>query len=241
MRRSLLLCLTCLLIGCNGGKSGSGDPETKSGSGNANAGAQDPFSKALDTARQLKVKGNIKEIAIAMQNYAETHGNMPSAGPDGKGLSWRVHLLPFLGQNALYHQFKLKEPWDSPHNRSLIANMPAFYNTPGTPNDGKTRYQVFVGKGTPFGGTNPPRFRDITDGSSKTIMAVFAGAEVEWTKPGGIEFNAGDPASAFGGMPEYGLIVALFDGASIILPANIDPKKLALLIQHADGQPVPGF
>lgn len=42
--------------------------------------------------------------------------------PDGTPyLSWRVHILPFLGRAALYDQFKKDEPWDSRHNNQLIA------------------------------------------------------------------------------------------------------------------------
>jgi hypothetical protein len=236
MKRSLLLCVTCLLIGCNGGKS-----KSKSGSENADAksGSKDPYSKAMDAGRQVEVKKNLSQIVTAMHNYAETHRTMPAAGSGGKGLSWRVHLLPFLGQSALYNQFKKNEPWDSAHNRTLIEKMPAIFNSPGSANHGKTSYQVFVGKGTPFGGDKPPGFRDIIDGTSNTIMVVFAGNPVEWTKPGGIEFNAADPAGAFGGMPESGLIVALFDTSVRTLPANFDARILALLIQHADRQLIP--
>lgn len=58
-----------------------------------------------------------------MHEYQHKHGRLPPAvvhGPEGKPLhSWRVLLLPFIGQEALYKQFKLEEPWDSPHNLSL--------------------------------------------------------------------------------------------------------------------------
>jgi hypothetical protein len=33
-----------------------------------------------------------------------------------------VALLPYLEQDALYRQFKL-EPWDSAHNKKLLAKM----------------------------------------------------------------------------------------------------------------------
>src|SRR5262249_19374530 len=52
----------------------------------------------------------------------------PAASYDlqGKGLqSWRVHLLPFLGEDKLYKEFRLNEPWDSDHNKKLLSRMPA--------------------------------------------------------------------------------------------------------------------
>ena len=33
--------------------------------------------------------------------------------------------FPYIEQQALYNQFHLDEPWDSEHNKSLIAKMPA--------------------------------------------------------------------------------------------------------------------
>ena len=32
-------------------------------------------------------------------------------------LSWRVALLPYVGEGKLYAEFKLDEPWDSAHNK----------------------------------------------------------------------------------------------------------------------------
>ena len=47
---------------------------------------------------------------------------------DGRPLlSWRVAILPYIDQEDLYKQFHLDEPWDSPHNRSLIEKMPGTY------------------------------------------------------------------------------------------------------------------
>ncbi len=52
---------------------------------------------------------NLKQIAVAMHNYANTHQAFPAAANvDKKGkalLSWRVHLLPYLEQPALYQRF----------------------------------------------------------------------------------------------------------------------------------------
>jgi hypothetical protein len=74
---------------------------------------------------------------------------------DGKPLlSWRVAILPYIEEQALYQQFHLNEPWDSEHNRKLIPQMPAIFFCPSTPlelSDGKTTYQTATGPGTAFG------------------------------------------------------------------------------------------
>ncbi len=42
-------------------------------------------------------------------------------------LSWRVHLLPFLGYQSLYERFNLNESWDSANNLPLLDEMPDLF------------------------------------------------------------------------------------------------------------------
>ena len=71
---------------------------------------------------------NLKQIALAMHNYAADNNTFPPAATfdtDGKPLlSWRMLILPYLDEDSLYRQFHLDEPWDSPHNKPLIAQIP---------------------------------------------------------------------------------------------------------------------
>ena len=72
-----------------------------------------------------------------------------------KLLSWRVHLLPFLGQNQLYQQFKLEEPWDSAHNRQLIEQMPEIFLNPNLALEpGYTTYLGVTGENGAFAPPN---------------------------------------------------------------------------------------
>ena len=72
---------------------------------------------------------NLKQIGLAMHNYHDARGRLPAAytvDKDGKPLlSWRVLILPYTEEAALYKEFHLDEPWDSEHNKNLIARMPA--------------------------------------------------------------------------------------------------------------------
>src|SRR5262245_6014980 len=114
--------------------------------------------------------------------YAERHGGrLPPAilyDEQGRPLhSWRVLILPYLEEEALYHQFRLDEPWDSPHNLALLPWMPKVY---GVPNDvpvdlgaepHTTFCQVFVGKWTAFEGTQGLSCpKDFPDGTSNTAL-----------------------------------------------------------------------
>lgn len=72
----------------------------------------------------------LKQFGLACQNYHDTNDALPGniADKDGKPLlSWRIAILPFIEQQALYEQFKRDEPWDSEHNKKLIEKMPKLY------------------------------------------------------------------------------------------------------------------
>jgi hypothetical protein len=77
----------------------------------------------------------MKGITIGMHLFNDEVRTFPRrASFDAAGqplLSWRVHLLPQLGQQTLYEQFHLDEPWDSEHNRTLIPKIPSIYRPPG--------------------------------------------------------------------------------------------------------------
>ncbi len=128
---------------------------------------------------------NLKQIGLAMHNYHATNGSFPPAytvDKDGKPLlSWRVLILPFLEQEALYKEFHLDEPWDSPHNKPLIERMPTSYVCPSESDRrvdrGKTTYLTPRGKATIFPGPEGIKIQKITDGSSNTIFAVDAPSE----------------------------------------------------------------
>src|SRR5947209_6417242 len=62
----------------------------------------------------------LRLLGIALHNYESGNGRYPpsaSYDPHGKPLlSWRVAILPFIDEKALYDQFHQDEAWDSPHN-----------------------------------------------------------------------------------------------------------------------------
>src|SRR5262249_39459384 len=147
-----------------------------------------------------------RKLAVAMHEYESTHGRLPPAashGKDGKALlSWRVHLLPHLGQSALYKEFKLDEPWDSPHNRKLLAKMPAVYRPASARLAGQHRTTCLapVGEETIFYGKAGTRIGEITDGTFSTILLVDAADDraVPWTKPDDLKVDKKDPLRGLG-------------------------------------------
>ena len=107
---------------------------------------------AREAARRSQSMNNLKQIALAMHNYHDTFTAFPpaySVDKDGKPLlSWRVHILPVSSSSTpLYQEFHLDEPWDSDHNKKLIARMPQIYRSPNSMAEpGKTVYLGNAGK-----------------------------------------------------------------------------------------------
>ncbi len=207
------------------------------------------LSKARESARRAQSMNNLKQIALAMFNYASTYNNsFPPAfrsNENGKPLlSWRVAILPFLEQDALYKQFHLDEPWDSEHNKKLLEQMPAVYRSPASPlraaKPGMTNYLTVRGKDTAFPGKEGIKINEITDGTSNTIMVVEASdaKAVPWTKPDDFEYSEKNPADGLGGLFPGGFIAAMCDGSVRFISSAIDAETLRRLFNRHDGQPV---
>jgi hypothetical protein len=183
----------------------------------------------------------MKQVLLAMHNYHDAKRSLPAAAitaPDGKALlSWRVAILPYLEQDTLYKQFRLNEPWDSPANRPLLAQMPAVYQGTLVGNDNKTSFKVFVGGGALFDLRQGRRLSAVADGTSNTLAVVEAGAPVEWTKPDDIPFDgrtAPRLASPTGGDT---ILAATADGAVRMLSLTRNgPDTIRRLVHAADGE-----
>src|SRR5690606_17108762 len=143
-------------------------------------------------------------------NHHDTYGSLPAhATYDDQEkplLSWRVHVLPFIEQQALYDQFHLDEPWDSEHNKALIAQMPEIFLSPKsghTADQGLSNYVVPVGEEFLFDGTaEGASFRRVTDGTSNTIALLEVDDEnaVPWTAPEDWEYDEENPTRGLFGI-----------------------------------------
>lgn len=193
-------------------------------------------------------KHNLKMLAIAFHNYHDAYNAFPrfngDANPNSdkarRGLSWRVHLLPFIEHEELYEKFALNEPWDSETNKALIDQMPSIYRTDGVDKPGHTAIHVFIGEKAPFGdGTSLTRIRNFLDGTSNTILAVEAGTDTAdiWTKPGGLKFTGQNTIELFGNIGKT-FRAMLCDGSVKTFSGDIEEDLLNNLIQHNDGNPV---
>jgi prepilin-type processing-associated H-X9-DG protein len=205
-----------------------------------------PIRQAREAARRSQCTNNLKQIGLAIPTYHRMYGTFPlaySKSPDGKPLlSWRVHILPFLGQKALYDEFHKDEPWDSEHNKTLISRMPAVYTCPSgsrtTAKEGKTTYLTPRGPSTIFPGAHAIEIRDITDGTSNTILVVDASdaAAVTWTKPDDWDVSAELKVQSLFGHHPKGTNFGFADGSVNFLKETVTPKGLHNLTTRNGGE-----
>jgi beta-lactamase regulating signal transducer with metallopeptidase domain len=185
----------------------------------------------------------LKQIALAMHTYHAKHGHFPPAvvmGPDGKTPhSWRVELLPFLDNQALFDSYQMNEPWDSETNKKVLAAGADFFRSPfDDPVTTDSGYYVLVGPGTMFEGTNGIKIPDVTDGTSNTILVVETKRSIPWTKPEDISFDPDKPLPELGGFMKGEFAAAIADGSARVYDAAKAQDQLKWLIMRNDGHPI---
>jgi prepilin-type processing-associated H-X9-DG protein len=210
-------------------------------------------TSARSAARRTQSVNNLKQIGLAFHNYASVYKHFPSPallGGEQKKYpySWRVAILPFIEQQALYDQYHFDEPWDGPNNRKLIDQMPAIFSAGGPDGNPSRRstasYYVFAGDAAalgspqvPGGRIAEPSFEMITDGLSNTILAVEWEGNIPWTKPADIPIDPAGGVPGIGGFWPDGFNALMCDGSVRSFPKQFDPTTLKALITRA-GQEV---
>jgi prepilin-type processing-associated H-X9-DG protein len=204
---------------------------------------------AVRASRRATCVNHLHALGLAFQNYHDAYEHFPApamVGSDGNPLlSWRVALLPQLGQRDLYEQFRKDEPWNSPHNLALLPRMPAVFACPSEPDtaQGLSTYLVVVGPkaglgviGSMFEPGRGVDLRELMDGTSNTLMVAESGRPVPWTKPD--EIPLGDQASppSFGSRHEGGFNVLFADGSVQFLKFTISRTVLWGLLTRDGGE-----
>jgi len=203
---------------------------------------KEAVEKVREAAARMVSQNNLKQIGLAYHVYFDANKVLPAHAiysKDGKTplLSWRVAILPYIEHGPLYNQFKLDEPWDSEHNKKLIAKMPRIYEAPNDKKaEGMTYYQVFTGPDTPHDGSKALKLFDITDGTSNTILAVEAKDAVIWTKPADLTLpKQKDRITPIGGLFKNGTNALFFDGSVRFLARDVSGEQLRALVTPRGG------
>jgi prepilin-type N-terminal cleavage/methylation domain-containing protein/prepilin-type processing-associated H-X9-DG protein len=110
--------------------------------------------KVREAAARMKCQNNLKQIGLALHNYHDANQKFPIGspyGPNGGAPNWKVMILPYLEQNALYSQ--LHFDWN------------AYANDTATP----ASFSAQVAYGGSYNGTT-----DMTTGNAATTNAILS-------------------------------------------------------------------
>lgn len=173
--------------------------------------------QAREAARRAQSKNNMKQMALAIHNYADAHRNLPQGTiePNGKDLkpeerlSWLTSILPYIEQGALYERVDANEGFEAEKNSLARDTRIVIFENPGyagqaTTKHGSTHYVGIggLGKDGPTLPANNPkagmfaynrktRFADVTDGLSNTLMIGEISKEAgPWARGGDATIRA---------------------------------------------------
>ncbi|GAB5440033.1 MAG: DUF1559 domain-containing protein [Fuerstiella sp.] len=159
--------------------------------------------QAREAARRTECKNKLKQIGLALHNYHDTHGTFPGSPQScayhsgtrkcWEGWSGFGMILPFIEQANLYNRADFGAYWlRGAANQSVARTEIPGFICPSDPNgkkltnnSGPTSYGLSAGPASAWSlGRNGPgmftfrsatRIRDVTDGTSNTIL----GSEVQ--------------------------------------------------------------
>jgi hypothetical protein len=206
------------------------------------------LGNARQSAQRSQQMNNFKQIMLAMHNYHDVNKHFPPAvvvdPASGAERSWRIELLPYLDQSALYERYRKDQPWDSEVNKAVLEMMPRVFRHP-TKAEGTTSTSIFaaVGKGLVFEKDNHKGtgIQEIIDGTSNTIAIVEADRDIPWTKPQDIEFQLNQEEMPELGVFPEGWIVGICDGSVRFVQKSINPATFRKLLTRAGGEVIEPF
>ncbi len=181
---------------------------------------------------------NMRQISKALHSYYDDYKVFPPAftlDKQGNRMhSWRVLLLPYLGEEELFARYNLNEPWDGPNNRKLSTKIPSVYCCPGDRwrETTDTSYVAVVGTTTTWPGARPKTYGSfIMRGTSSSIALVETKQSgIHWMQPDDIPWSPyvkRDVLDRVLHSHEGGSNVAFFDGTARFVKSTVDEHAFA--------------
>ena len=226
--------------------------------------------QAREAARRTQSKNNLKQLGLAMHNYHDTFNHFPVGTEQGtdleteERLSFMYAVLPYVEQAALYNQMSQnsKKAWDGEELQDWSGMAIPSYQNPGMPQGlpNATHYVGMAGVGEDaaklplgheragiFGYDRKTRLRDISDGTSNTIMMTeTTDTDIPWAQGGRtLKSLTQEPyingPDGIGSRFTGGCNVLFADGSVRFISENIDAETMRRLSAMADGNVVGEF
>ena len=189
---------------------------------------------------------HLQDIGFALHGYEDKHGSLPPAASRDKDgnplLSWRVLVLPYFHDRPelkqLHDRFHLDEPWDSQHNRQLVAAIPDVYQCPTDPGiDGTgstlTHYAAITGPGTVFDHQSAKAWNTKNPKLLWTVLVgeVTSEQNITWTEPKDVSISEYSEQSGWLDKQRFGS----FDSHHVIPGVGTDKIVHLLHVDQANG------
>ncbi len=152
-----------------------------------------PGNKTMQSdAKHRQSNMKVRMLGLAIMNYESANSRFPASAtkiyekrqdPNAKPVSWRVKVLPFLDEQAMYDAYRFDEEWNSEHNQKILESMPDALRHPDDPAGATSTRYLAVASEDSIIGDRSLKIGDIRDGTAKTILIVEGNKSVPWTKP----------------------------------------------------------
>ena len=135
-----------------------------------------------EAARRTQCRNNLKQIGLALTNYADNNGGMyPTActpvnfcAPPATFHGWQARILPYLELSTLYNPYDFFVDWFDPANANIINQNIPTYLCPSSPTTGLV---------TPLSTTYTAPSPESTD---QDAVTTWAGARTDYVNTGGL-------------------------------------------------------
>ena len=224
--------------------------------------------QAREAARRTQSKNNLRQLALGMHNYHDAYGAFPAGtvknerlAPEER-LGWAVSILPFIEALNAYRRVDMKAGWNDQDD--VVSQLTlSVYRNPSMPRDespaGDLDYLGVAGIGPNaaslknhdpnagiFGYNRRTRIRDITDGTSHTMMIADSVKPNPYTQGhltirGFSEKPYINGPDGIGSSHSGGMQAAFADGSVRFISESIDPTVLEALATKAGGEVVGQF
>ena len=182
----------------------------------------DVLSSIRKGSNRASKLNNFRQCALAVHNYVASTESFPFAEDDE--WSWRVRILRYM-ESGLAGQMNQDESPDHPDNGEFATQMPEVF--------GQDRQRSNIA----WIKSSVKHFRDITDGTSNTIMLIENPNGRPWLNSNPLTIDeAVELVKSLG--PGETLAVAMYDGSVRTISSKIEETALRNLFDPADDNPV---